>query len=168
MVVATAARELWQRRSARLAQARNDERLELARELHDTVAHHVTAIVVAAQAGVVVAGSPPGGGRPGPGGDRAGRCRGPRRHAPHGRRTALGRRGRHRGRGRAHPRTRPRRHRGRRRPLRPRRRPGPAGDRTRGADGPARPGRRGSWWSRRSTWTSTSTVRCARAPAGSC
>ncbi|MCM3845423.1 histidine kinase [Pseudonocardia sp. DR1-2] len=59
MVVATAARELWQRRSARLAQARNDERLELARELHDTVAHHVTAIVVAAQAGVVVAGSRP-------------------------------------------------------------------------------------------------------------
>lgn len=59
MVVATAARELTQRRSARLAQARNDERLELARELHDTVAHHVTAIVVAAQAGVVVAGSRP-------------------------------------------------------------------------------------------------------------
>ncbi|WP_308817116.1 sensor histidine kinase [Pseudonocardia alni] len=59
MVVATAARELWQRRSARLDRARNDERLELARELHDTVAHHVTAIVVAAQAGVVVAGSHP-------------------------------------------------------------------------------------------------------------
>ncbi|MFG1634133.1 sensor histidine kinase [Pseudonocardia alni] len=59
MVVATAARELWQRRSARLDRARNDERLELARELHDTVAHHVTAIVVAAQAGVVVAGSRP-------------------------------------------------------------------------------------------------------------
>ncbi|GAA4994237.1 histidine kinase [Pseudonocardia tropica] len=59
LVVATASRELWQRRSARLAQARNDERLELARELHDTVAHHVTAIVVAAQAGVVVAGSRP-------------------------------------------------------------------------------------------------------------
>lgn len=59
MVVATAARELWQRRSARLAQTRNEERLELARELHDTVAHHVTAIVVAAQAGVVVASSRP-------------------------------------------------------------------------------------------------------------
>lgn len=59
LVVATASRELWQRRSARLAQARTGERLELARELHDTVAHHVTAIVVAAQAGVVVAGSRP-------------------------------------------------------------------------------------------------------------
>ncbi|BBG05024.1 MULTISPECIES: sensor histidine kinase [Pseudonocardia] len=59
MVVATALRELWMRRSAQLAQTRNDERLELARELHDTVAHHVTAIVVAAQAGVVVAGSRP-------------------------------------------------------------------------------------------------------------
>ncbi|HWJ60635.1 MAG TPA: histidine kinase, partial [Acidimicrobiales bacterium] len=35
--------------------ARRDERLELARELHDLVAHHVTGIVVQAQAAQVVA-----------------------------------------------------------------------------------------------------------------
>lgn len=108
MVVATAARELWQRRSARLAQTRNEERLELARELHDTVAHHVTAIVVAAQAGVVVAGSrPEEAGRALEAIERAGA------EALDGMRRMvgvlpLGLRGRHRGRGRAHPRARPR------------------------------------------------------------
>ncbi|WP_131742025.1 sensor histidine kinase [Actinomadura roseirufa] len=38
------------RRSRSLAAARRDERLELARDLHDFVAHHVTGIVVQAQA----------------------------------------------------------------------------------------------------------------------
>lgn len=38
---------------------RNEERLALARELHDTVAHHVSAIAVQAQAGRVVAGARP-------------------------------------------------------------------------------------------------------------
>lgn len=38
---------------------RNQERVALARELHDTVAHHVSAIAVQAQAGGVIAGSHP-------------------------------------------------------------------------------------------------------------
>lgn len=38
---------------------RNEERMALARELHDTVAHHVSAIAVQAQAGRVVAGAQP-------------------------------------------------------------------------------------------------------------
>lgn len=48
--------DLWQRQ---LLQIRSQERLELARELHDTVAHHVSAIAVQAQAGGVVAGTQP-------------------------------------------------------------------------------------------------------------
>ncbi|MDN3355969.1 histidine kinase [Actinomadura sp. DC4] len=43
------------RRRAALAEARTAERLRLARELHDFVAHHVTGIVVRAQAARVVA-----------------------------------------------------------------------------------------------------------------
>lgn len=39
----------------RQTEIRNDERLSLARDLHDTVAHHVSAIAVQAQAGGVVA-----------------------------------------------------------------------------------------------------------------
>lgn len=48
-------------RRARVAEeaARSDERAELARELHDLVAHHVTAIVVQAQAATVVSGRDP-------------------------------------------------------------------------------------------------------------
>jgi signal transduction histidine kinase len=43
-------RALNARRARSLAAARRDERLELARDLHDFVAHHVTGIVVQAQA----------------------------------------------------------------------------------------------------------------------
>lgn len=43
----------------RRREIRNDERVALARELHDTVAHHVSAIAVQAQAGGVVAGTQP-------------------------------------------------------------------------------------------------------------
>ncbi len=48
--------DLWHRNQREI---RNEERLALARELHDTVAHHVSAIAVQAQAGRVVAGSQP-------------------------------------------------------------------------------------------------------------
>lgn len=44
--------DLWHRQQREI---RNEERLALARQLHDTVAHHVSAIAVQAQAGVVVA-----------------------------------------------------------------------------------------------------------------
>jgi signal transduction histidine kinase len=48
-------RGLDRQRLVAAERARNDERLDLARELHDLVAHHVTAIVVQAQAAQVVA-----------------------------------------------------------------------------------------------------------------
>ncbi len=48
--------DLWQRQRREI---RNQERVALARELHDTVAHHVSAIAVQAQAGRVVAGIQP-------------------------------------------------------------------------------------------------------------
>jgi len=48
--------DLWQRQQL---EVRNQERVALARELHDTVAHHVSAIAVQAQAGGVVAGVQP-------------------------------------------------------------------------------------------------------------
>lgn len=48
--------DLWQRQQREI---RNQERVALARELHDTVAHHVSAIAVQAQAGGVVAGIEP-------------------------------------------------------------------------------------------------------------
>lgn len=44
--------DLWRRQQREI---RNQERVALARELHDTVAHHVSAIAVQAQAGGVVA-----------------------------------------------------------------------------------------------------------------
>ncbi|MFD0536843.1 sensor histidine kinase [Actinomadura luteofluorescens] len=50
-------RALDARRARSLASARRDERLELARDLHDFVAHHVTGIVVQAQAARFTAGS---------------------------------------------------------------------------------------------------------------
>ncbi len=46
-------------RRRELLQMRSRERAEFARELHDTVAHHVSAIVIRAQAGRVVAGTHP-------------------------------------------------------------------------------------------------------------
>lgn len=47
------------RREAALAAARDRERLELARELHDLVAHHITGVVVRTQAaGVILADGP--------------------------------------------------------------------------------------------------------------
>ncbi len=48
--------DLWLRQELEI---RNQERVALARELHDTVAHHVSAIAVQAQAGGVVAGTQP-------------------------------------------------------------------------------------------------------------
>lgn len=46
-------------RDRSVTRARNSERLEMARELHDVVAHHVTGIVVQAQAGQFVAETDP-------------------------------------------------------------------------------------------------------------
>ncbi|QLY28324.1 sensor histidine kinase [Nocardia huaxiensis] len=48
--------DLWHRQQREI---RNQERVALARELHDIVAHHVSAIAVQAQAGRVVAGLQP-------------------------------------------------------------------------------------------------------------
>lgn len=48
--------DLWHRQQREI---RNQERVALARELHDTVAHHVSAIAVQAQAGRVVAAGQP-------------------------------------------------------------------------------------------------------------
>lgn len=47
-------------RRTSIAQARANERLELARELHDIVGHHVTGIVVLAQANRFTSGAEPG------------------------------------------------------------------------------------------------------------
>ncbi len=47
------------RRRASLDEVRSAERMELARELHDVVAHHVTGIIVAAQSAAVVARTSP-------------------------------------------------------------------------------------------------------------
>ncbi|MCR2810658.1 MULTISPECIES: histidine kinase [unclassified Microbacterium] len=46
-------------RLQRLAQVRLEEREHLARDLHDTVAHHVSAILLRAQAGLITAGTDP-------------------------------------------------------------------------------------------------------------
>jgi len=59
-VLGLSTRFLATARSRELDQARSRERELLARELHDTVAHHVSAMVVRAQAGRVVAPTRPG------------------------------------------------------------------------------------------------------------
>jgi len=59
-VLGVSARLLATSRLRELDQVRLREREQLARELHDTVAHHVSAMVIRAQAGRVVAGSRPG------------------------------------------------------------------------------------------------------------
>jgi signal transduction histidine kinase len=59
VVVGLVVREIEARRRTMIDGVRSAERLELARELHDVVAHHVTGIVVAAQAAAVVARTSP-------------------------------------------------------------------------------------------------------------
>ena len=59
MAVGVAVRSQSAGRSRRLEQAKADERVLLARELHDTVAHHVSAIAIQAQAGRALAATDP-------------------------------------------------------------------------------------------------------------
>ena len=59
MALGVAARSQHDHRRRRLQQAKAEERVELARELHDTVAHHVSAIAIQAQAGRALAASRP-------------------------------------------------------------------------------------------------------------
>ncbi|MEU3923353.1 histidine kinase [Streptomyces sp. NPDC029004] len=58
-VVGAAVRFWVTARERQLEQVRSREREQLARELHDTVAHHVSAMVIIAQAGRVLAGTDP-------------------------------------------------------------------------------------------------------------
>ncbi|KQP66895.1 sensor histidine kinase [Nocardioides sp. Leaf285] len=59
IVLGWAVRSQHGARERRLAQAKSEERVLLARELHDTVAHHVSAIAVQAQAGRALAATSP-------------------------------------------------------------------------------------------------------------
>lgn len=59
VVIGLAVRSQATARERELARVRADERVQLARDLHDTVAHHVSAMVVRAQAGRVVAAQDP-------------------------------------------------------------------------------------------------------------
>ncbi len=59
MALGVAARSQHDHRRRRLEQVKAEERVELARELHDTVAHHVSAIAIQAQAGRALAASSP-------------------------------------------------------------------------------------------------------------
>ena len=52
---ASAVRTQHGARERRLEQVKAEERVQLARELHDTVAHHVSAIAIRAQAGRALA-----------------------------------------------------------------------------------------------------------------
>lgn len=58
VVLGLVLRDADQRRRTELADVRTGERLQLARELHDFVAHHVSGIVVRAQAARAIAASP--------------------------------------------------------------------------------------------------------------
>ncbi|MBL1101531.1 sensor histidine kinase [Streptomyces coffeae] len=58
-LIGAAVRFLATARERQLEQVRSREREQLARELHDTVAHHVSAMVIRAQAGRVLAGTDP-------------------------------------------------------------------------------------------------------------
>lgn len=57
--IGLALRDADTRRRSSLEEVRSAERMELARELHDVVAHHVTGIIVAAQSAAVVARTSP-------------------------------------------------------------------------------------------------------------
>lgn len=59
MVLGVSARTQHGARERRLEQAKSEERAMLARELHDTVAHHVSAIAIQAQAGRALAATSP-------------------------------------------------------------------------------------------------------------
>lgn len=59
MVLAGAVRTQLGAQERRREQAKSEERVQLARELHDTVAHHVSAIAIQAQAGRALAASNP-------------------------------------------------------------------------------------------------------------
>jgi signal transduction histidine kinase len=60
MVLGVSARTQHGARERRLEQAKSEERVLFARELHDTVAHHVSAIAIQAQAGRALAATQPG------------------------------------------------------------------------------------------------------------
>ena len=60
MALGVTARSQHEHRQRRLEQVKAEERVGLARELHDTVAHHVSAIAIQAQAGRALAASRPG------------------------------------------------------------------------------------------------------------
>ena len=59
MALGVTARSQHEHRQRRLEQVKAEERVGLARELHDTVAHHVSAIAIQAQAGRALAASRP-------------------------------------------------------------------------------------------------------------
>jgi len=59
MVLGVSARTQHGARERRLEQAKSEERVLFARELHDTVAHHVSAIAIQAQAGRALAATRP-------------------------------------------------------------------------------------------------------------
>ena len=59
MAIGVAVRSQHGARDRQLEQVKTEERVQLARELHDTVAHHVSAIAIQAQAGRALASGGP-------------------------------------------------------------------------------------------------------------